>query len=744
LSWLRHANWVRGLFSRQHIFSPNDDEQIPLSNVYLRQRCYWFSESHLEVEGQTALRRVANVDDLHSRCWEWIRSDVKRDPIRVVAGGPGSGKSSFARAFASEVLGAGEHRVIFIPLQRLTLTSDLSASIGRYLQSVHNEVNVDGSAGLPENPFIWRATDASPILIVFDGLDELSYSDEASKMLARQFIFSVKNLMMLMNMEGPPICALILGRSSACEDALREADIGIEKMLHVAPLKPILIADFNVSIHDDGRLEGFLDPNGLCSIDQRVTYWKQWQKIKGIPNKEMPQSITDDRLSDLNLEPLLLHLLILSDFSESRWSDAVDNKNLVYENIFEKIYERNKKKDLFTARNITKDDFFVLMECLGIAYWHGNGRTGSAEDFRKLRKNHANREKRFGQLESAELSSVALQIHTRRDALTGEGFEFVHKSFGEYLTGRALLWAGIRAARELTSNADSEDIAPRWSQLVGPSEMSIPVLEFVKNEARLASKKMSAAELVSVKNELERFMSWVLKEGMPVHRLDGTFSYRNLETRQRCAETALFCTLNAVACALPAPTRNSENPSMIHLGWHRPDSAAHMLHRLSATSKGPVVQSLSRIDFSNQDLGALDLHEADLSYSDFQGASFRGGIYYGSNMRHCNFERVSFFGVNLVHCDLSNANLERTDLRRANIRGAVFRGANLLEANMEKTEVGGDRSTSPANFRGAKNLTQDQIDQTTGGTRAKLPKKLTAPKHWVTTMDVNSGSRVSI
>jgi hypothetical protein len=124
-----------------------------------------------------------------------------------------------------------------------------------------------------------------------------------------------------------------------------------------------------------------------------------------------------------------------------RWGDAADNRNVVYEAIFEKVFERDKSKASWTAAKLDRADFFTLMECLGLASWAGSGRTGNDQDFKRLRAGHASnrQEKRFETLRNADLKGAALQFYTRQELDADTGFEFIHKSFGEYLIARALL-----------------------------------------------------------------------------------------------------------------------------------------------------------------------------------------------------------------------------------------------------------------------------------------------------------------
>lgn len=734
-AWLRHSNWIRGLFTRQPIFSPDSNDETPLSHIYLPLRCYWHEEVHKKSnkDRDEKTHLVAHVADLHRTVHAWLDGDAKTDPIRVIAGGPGSGKSSFARGFATEVTYKAEHHVVFVHLQHMGLSLDLHAAIGLYLQRENSEHAPDGSAGLPENPLSWRATDPRPLLLVFDGLDELSHSDETSKTLARRFIFSVKNLLVQLNANGSPVRALILGRSAACQDALKEADLGLPIMLNVAPLDPLGRNQLGLSHVSKEELQDVFDENDLCQLDQRTAYWSKWRIIKGISGHVVPEAVSHESMAELNVEPLLLHLLIISEYSGERWREASENRNLVYRDIFEKIFRRNRSKELFTAHGLSEEDFFLLMECLGLAAWRGNGRTGSAEEFRKLRKLHANREKRFGRLESAELKSVALQIHARREAGSGDGFEFIHKSFGEYLAGRALLTAGLRTADDLANRDEPEDVAPKWTMLIGSAEITSQVLRFLKDEARIATAAQDESAMRAAKDSLTEFMNWTLREGLPVHRLEGTFSFRSLEARQRCAETALLCTLNALASTLPDPVELSgaNDPNRINISW--PDSwysAAAMLHRLGATVDHPVAGALSRLNLQHQTLDGLNLGQADLNRADLRSAKLNNATLHHSSLLMTQLQHASLFGANLVGANCHRANFKSADLRRANMRGIDLSEATLCETDLDQADLGGEVDTMAAILVDVRDLTQEQIDSATGGSKTVLPRHLGKPEHW--------------
>jgi hypothetical protein len=244
LAFVRHEDWIRGLYTREPIFSPDADTEIPLSRVYHRLRCFWHTAAQPENDrdlhaapGHDALPRTAHVADLHATLHKWLRNAPSDDAIRIVAGGPGSGKSSFSRAFAVEVTDAREMRVLYMQLQHMRLGADLRNLIGRHLRDRWHTSEPAGGAGFEENPLDWHAWETLPYLLVFDGLDELTHDEDTALDLTRRFVRNVHA--MLRGFTGPPVRALILGRSAACQDALQEADLDISRLIHAAPLTPL-------------------------------------------------------------------------------------------------------------------------------------------------------------------------------------------------------------------------------------------------------------------------------------------------------------------------------------------------------------------------------------------------------------------------------------------------------------------------------------------------------------------------
>ena len=719
-AWGRHATWVRRRFTRTPIFSINEDETTPLSHIYVPLRCF----GHEDVDNSSddspdapPLRR-AHVADLHATLHHWLENSDRGDSLRVIAGGPGSGKSSFASAFATEVLDQGTHRVVFISMQHMPLSGDLYEDIRKYLMRRDDKNGPYGSPGLEWNPLELAKDDKTPVLLIFDGLDELTHSDDAQKELAHKFIDRAKALLRDQTQAGKHLRAIILGRSTACQEACKAADLPVTSLHHVAPLKPLSPHDLGIrQPHRGGKDEDdFIDdPCGLRHRDDREVYWARWCGVQGTPERKPPEAVCDRHFEDLNAEPLLLHLLLLSEYAEDQAQAARDNRSLVYENIISRIHKRNKTKEHHAAKELKKDDFFLLMECLGLAAWRGNARTGSDADFKAVRKAHAGRtERKFEDLPSAKPESVLLQIHARRDLVGGEGYEFIHKSFGEFLAARAVVSAAKRFATAIEDGEPEDEVAKKWLRLFAPCDMTDEIRDFVFQIARGIE---SADDLRRRKEGLTKLFNWTLKNGMPVNEDTNlnNHSFRDLERYQANAEGALLVVLSALATALceSQPSRTEEDRA--HIEWPGQGLAAFraLLARLTVPGS-PFAQSLCYLDLIkglgdrrvsdkftwNDIISKINLNKCNLKGAFLRTSLLRGADLTDADLTDADLRDADLTDADLTDADLTDADLLRADLRGANLTDADLRDADLTDADLTDADLT-DADLTDANLSGA-------------------------------------------
>jgi uncharacterized protein YjbI with pentapeptide repeats len=573
---------------------------------------------------------------------------------------------------------------------------------------------------LPQSPLEWRKEDATPLLLIFDGLDELTADAGDAEKYARDFLLSLTRMLSPLNNDGPSVRAIVLGRNIACEQAMKAANLPLPTMLNVAPIAPMTrqtcLLDETPFDDEDEDKQDLFDPDTLMQKDQRETYWQQWASAKGLDADDIPAPVTHKNMSALNLEPLLLHLLINSKYCGAEWQQAADNRNLVYEDILEKIYARNQGKEHFASHNISRDDFFDLMEVLGLAAWRGNGRTGDEKEFRTVRKLHLRKERHFNSIHAASLKSVALNIHTRPGGNSDDdGFEFIHKSFGEFLTARGLLSHARRLADKLAGDDEPDELAEQWSELIKGAELTPYIIQFLYDEAR---HRLTPTKAGKVKEGLTEMLNWAIEHGLPVAKTFPGLNWRTLETCQRCAESALLAVASASACVIPLDQKKSDacpSPTIDINTKIFPDSAIAFISRLTFARHMVARTVFRRINLRGADLYQVNLIWADLSGANLSGAHLIGANLIGANLSGADLRRAHLSEANLSDADLSGAHLSGANLIGAHLRGAHLSGAHLSGTDLRVADlsrahlIGADLSgadlsgadLSGANLRGA-------------------------------------------
>ncbi|MFD2175716.1 pentapeptide repeat-containing protein [Rhodobacter lacus] len=700
-AWARHYDWIHRKVDTEPVFSPDGTETPPLKPLYLRPRAYWHELLREDDEAEDKPRYRAHLGNLHQTLEDWLGTDSAKgmDALRLIAGGPGSGKSSFAKVFASETILRESHRVIFIELQYMPkIGGTLEEEIGKHLQTLPH-----GGAGFPGDAFEWAKSERSPLLLIFDGLDELSFQESERAGLTRNFVSNVQEMLRRQNSQGTWVRVIILGRYAAFSADMYKAPNQTHFLMNMAPIRALEEGDLELPLQNssDGRRRdceirplSFYAYDLTC--DQRLLYWQNWCRARRV-EAEPPEAITYDDLLDLNAEPLLLHLLIVSDFCGERWREAAENRNLVYEDILRKVYRRDKDQAKPKAA-WGEAQFFALLEALGLAAWHGNGRAGKEAAFNDLRDLHARPVFNSAEATSAHgtmpslpsLESLLLLTNARRAYVSEPGFEFIHKSFGEYLAARGLVSAATRLHKRHAPEGTKDyanSLALNWAELVRDAALTPEVIRFLYDETwrRGSSSKSNAEDLRFVKRTLEYILNWVQQHGFPLHKMEAIDDFRELETCQRCAEASMLAVASAIACASSSPEEH------VTIEWNA-DGAFRFLERLHATYHGRNNRILSKIDLSGANLSGADLGSTEFSGANLSGADLRRANLIGANLFRADLSEAKLSGANLFRADLSEAklsgaNLFRVDFSEAKLSGADLSGADLSGANLSGADL---------------------------------------------------------
>lgn len=681
--WLHYRSWLQ-----KQIEEPVFWEAFSLREIYVPLRGFY--EEEIEQEEKLSPRSRKSVQrvvvDLNDELESWLEKENKDDAIRLLTGGPGSGKSSFCKIFAARQAQKGK-QVLFIPLHRFRLSKDLVEAIKEFIQH-------DGY--LSENP-VARDNHDLRLLIIFDGLDELSMRGEIAQEIAQQFIEEVRDQVRQFNYDRTRLQVIISGRNVAIQANKNK----FRKLKQIIDLSPYYVH----------TKEDYIDPNNLLEADQRDQWWEQYGKAKGKPYSKLPPGLSGNDLSEITAQPLLNYLVALSYDKGEIQEQENTNLNTIYNNLLKAVYERGyEKQGHFIIEGITKDEFVMILMEIALSCWHGDGRSTTVREIESHCENNGlsvllqRFQDSFKENSRASITRLLTAFYFRENGERREAektFEFTHKSFGEYLIARRIVSRVKQIYRRLQASQDNyeEEYDVRqaliaWATLCGVTAMDEYIYNFVVNEMGL----YPIDEIRQWQKMLCNFIEYILVKGMPMEGLKVRPNFQEEMRQARNAEEALLAVLDA--CAMV--TQEVSN-----IQWPSPESFGNWLSRLQGQSEGYdidfVLTCFSFLDLNNCYLARRDLGSAYLRGANLQGANLQGTylseVYLeGANLQGANLARADLLGAMLhganleganlneaylADADLENVNLRDADLQCANLQFANLAGADLRDANLE-------------------------------------------------------------
>ena len=200
IAWINYQSYLV-----KSVNMPMLDRQFSLADIHIWLRAYYLEkiiEGHpTEIDIQRSNREKKykkHIFYLHEYLQDWIEQADKDSPLCLISGGPGSGKSSFAKMFAASQGTDKAYKTLFIPLHYFEFTGDISDAIGR------NELLGEF---FDSNPFELQKNER--LLVIFDGLDELSMQGKQAAETARAFVDAVKEKLGRVNSQALKVQAII-------------------------------------------------------------------------------------------------------------------------------------------------------------------------------------------------------------------------------------------------------------------------------------------------------------------------------------------------------------------------------------------------------------------------------------------------------------------------------------------------------------------------------------------------------
>ena len=720
--------------------APVFDESFALDQIYVPLNAWFEAREQREAKAEEQVSR--NVVRLTHDMLAWMRGERDSGRLRLVSGGPGSGKSSAMKALAAEIVQNGNNGnptdVMYFALQRFHWRNGIIESVAATLNAYSDHMRHN-----PLDAKHLRVRD-TPLLLIFDGLDELTTSAETTEAISATLLRELNAALLMWS--DRPVWAIITGRDAIFGNVEGPASSLPGQRFHLLP--------FNVrerETHEFDRLD-YDDPEQLLLTDNRIEAFRRYAVAKGIPSDDLPKAYANDDLHDVSAQPLLNYFLLTSG------TDAAVDGNLarIYGRLFERLHHRNRNvgnrpQDAGKpGAGLSQEQFDQVFEAMAVAAWRTGGtRAASWEEV----LTEVDREDSYLPMGTEKLRDVfesqmadgkaqrpfrlAAAFFMRNERATG--IEFTHKSFGDFLYARRLAKALARMADELMlTTAVEPEMLCRWEALTSEHRISPEVRRFLKLEIEATAESET---LVARHDALTPVVERVFRYGWSIA---GESSTRRAEQKSSQMEEALFIGWHAMW--RPVDDRQhwrlSEDTGDLLFGALARQGSAHGIRgRLDFCYSWSGVDlkgaTLNDVYLFGADLRCANLQSADLSGSRLQAADLKGAIlrdahledvvfthanledadlrgavhgkgtyYIGTNftganlcegyLKGCNLAQSTFRGADLSKATLVDANLERADLRNAQLEGADLEGANLSAADFTGANL------RKANLKGVK------------------------------------------
>ncbi|MHC5914823.1 MAG: pentapeptide repeat-containing protein [Nostoc sp.] len=667
--WLRYQAWLQ-----KRIVEPMFLEAFSLKDVYVPLRGYYeieadcSSEQRLDPRIKDGKTYERIVIDLRNELEDWLQLANPDDAIRLISGGPGSGKSSFAKIFAAQLVEVDQIRVIYIPLHLFNLTGDITKSVGEFVQFdgflSHNALDLNNSE--------------SHLLIIFDGLDELSMQGKIAEQTAKEFVEEVRIKVTQFNHDRTRCLQVLITGRELVVQANRSKFRKPHQILHILPYL----------IQEETQHDNYVDKQNLLKQDQRQIWWQYYGKAKGRKYNGLPKDLDKENLLEVTSQPLLNYLVALS-FERSRVKFTEEsNLNIIYADLLDAVYERGYEKHGYRLiEGITKDEFIGVLEEIALACWHGDGRTTTVREIEDHCDNSGMREilnrfqESFSEDSKASITRLLTAFYFRESGGVRQSektFEFTHKSFGEYLAAKRIV-QGLHLIHEdleerkqnFRKGCDERTALVNWATLCGSSAMDEYLFRFICDEIRIIHVH-NPSQVADWQKTLCHLVEFMSANGMPMEGLKERPNFYE-ETRQsRNAEEAIIAVLNACARVTQI---------ISDIVWHSPEAFGSLISRLQGQRFGPknmlLFDCLSFLNLETCTLDIKDLYRANLAHTNVKNVELNLANLEGANLTGANLIRASLIRAHLTGAHLTGANLEGANLEGANLTGAILKGANL-------------------------------------------------------------------
>jgi hypothetical protein len=643
-------------------------EAISLKQIYVPLNAWTYTDNEMEQQGNK--KKIKQVMALHQTLTDWVMRTNDRLAVRVISGGPGAGKSTFSKIWAAELVDKVSFPVFYIPLHNFRINEDLTPALARFFGE---QPDFSALSSL--------CSEARQMLLIFDGLDELSMQGQQAEMVANHFVEEVMRTLSLKNSSGGQIKAVITGRDLSIqnnEDKWRSEG----QVLHILP--------YYIDVKDYQQKE-WNDPEKLLTIDLRNKWWQQYGQIKSLADKTLPDAFKEGQLNEISTQPLLNYLLALSHQQKHIAFDGNTRLDEVYEDLITGVYNRQYGSQHKTTKDITTVESFVcILEEVALAIWHQGGRQASEQSI-AAQIETAGLQTLFSKFKDAAKSGVTrllMAFYFRKGpSVVGDAtFEWTHKSFGEYLVARRLVRLLETIHQQMSVNEKHPDKG--WTgdqallemvQIGGSNEVDRYMISFL--ESILTGQP---PELVRQwQQRLAGFINVIAARRLPMSSL----SFKSGEAFDiqcrwsRNCEELIFVLHHRCG-------QITEKVSAID--WPEHASFKNLFNRIDNIEGNNAFLfrgSVGWLDISDQDLTFLDLSQVNFYKSDLAGADFSFSMCIGTQFIYATLTEATFENAHIYDAQFNRANLVDASFQSSLIESSSFDFADVTGANFQNTNT---------------------------------------------------------
>ncbi|GAB2198412.1 pentapeptide repeat-containing protein [Sessilibacter sp. MAH4] len=660
LGWMQYKGWLAAE-TQKSIF----DQPITLEHIYVPLRAFYYidkpdnSVDEDENPQETTKTPKPQVVDLASELTVWVKKFDRNNAIKVISGGPGSGKSSASKMFAVTVArNMPDIPVIFVQINKLkgydfNAVTDFTSKLNYFPRG--------------SNPLDTRVS-KDRLLLILDGLDELSKRGDTAAAAATAFVDDVINNVENANDHSCQWQVLITGRDIAIQSTSRNFK-HLDQTLY---LLPFIVNEYHDKFNDE-KIQ-FKDPNNLLRVDQRDLWWSKYGSAIGRKYEGIPQNFKTDNLLEITREPLL-NLLVALTYKSDDFNLKNITINKIYDTLFSEVYKRrwDTKRTHHGARHLEEDQYRHVLEEIALVAWHsGDARTAKesqidkrcgAEGITKYLNIYVDSAKK----DISQLLTAFYFSRSHENILGEDTFEFTHKTFGEYLIAKRLVRKLKSLAKLKSDGVNEKALLKRWIEVTGPAPIDTFILEFFNGEFT----QDSFEENKNPQDTISHLLGTVSQYDLPMELLE-SISFKEMLKQAVNALEMLFVAHHACSLSTKtvSPANFRENPSFIK----------QTINRINNTnSKKRILSSMAYLNLSYQ----------NLSYQNLENSNFRGADLEKANLKGANLEGANLKGANLKGANLKGANLNEANLNEANLEGATLNGATLNGATLNGTTLNG-------------------------------------------------------